>query len=175
MIRSLAIAPLLLLASTVSAGEIYRTVDDNGRVIFSDHPVNERSESIRQRTPNTLPETEITERRQPPRQEAPEAPVDYALRIASPAQDAVILAGQRNVTVALNLDPQLHPDHRLAYYMSGELIAETRSTTHTIEEIPVGSRQLQVRVLDHEGFPVATSNTVTVHVQRPSLLRPRPN
>ncbi len=109
--RTVLIGTLLLsLASPTLGQTIYKSVDENGNVSYSDRPPEGgRSESAETLPPvNTLPEQKPT-RSYPnsAREETDdEATIDYTLSLASPAPESSVPPGQRDLPIVLNAEPR---------------------------------------------------------------------
>ena len=159
--------------SPLQAGEIYKTVDEDGRVTYSDQPPRERSSDKAELPPvNTMEKTEKP--RASPRNSMPasqdEQAIDYQLNLASPEQDAQLPPGQRDLVIRVELNPPLSPGHRLVYTMDGQEIARGRNQQYRIEEIFRGTHQIRVTIVNQAGETLRESDTRQVHVHRPSLL-----
>lgn len=172
--RTVLIGTLLsLLASPTLGQTIYKSVDENGNVSYSDRPPEgARSESAETLPPvNTLPEQKPT-RSYPnrAREQADDVTIDYTLSLASPAPESSVPPGQRDLPIVLSADPSLAPGHAFAFYMDGELLAETRSNQYVVEEIFRGAHQIRGMIIDENGNVLRETETVTIYVHRPSKL-----
>lgn len=160
--------------SLSQAGEIYKTVDEDGRVTYSDKPPRQQKKADKAELPPVNSMERIEKPRPSPRDSVPasqnEQAIDYQLNLASPEQDAQVPPGQRDLVIRVELNPPLAPEHQLAYYMDGEEIARGRDSQYRIEEIFRGTHQIRVAILDQTGQTLRTSDTRRVHVHRPSLL-----
>lgn len=162
---------LLLLASAASA-EIFKTVDANGNVSYSDKAP-EGGEAIELKPANSLPAVV-----KPPSiagdQQAEEEDVSYSsLRIASPADDSSIGHGPGDFQVSVDVQPGLAEGHRLRLSVDGAAYGRDSSeTSFMLSGIDRGTHKLQVRIIDAEGYTVKKSGTISVHVFRPSVLAP---
>lgn len=70
--KPLHILSALLLAfgmSTTAYSEIYKTVDENGNVVFTDNPKGNEAEEVQLPEVNTQPATRITIKLSPPKEE----------------------------------------------------------------------------------------------------------
>lgn len=155
------------------AGEIYKTVDEDGRVTYSDKPPRHQKGNKAELPPvNAMERTEQT--RSSAQDSVPasqsEQAIDYQLNLTSPEQDAQVPPGQRDLVIRVELDPPLAPEHRLVYYMDGQEIARGRDQQHRIEEIFRGTHQIHVAIVNRKGQTLKASDTRQVHVHRPSLL-----
>jgi hypothetical protein len=167
---------LVFIAPWVMA-DVYKTVDKDGRVIYTDKPKTENAEKLELRDLNTLPS--------PPPQGLPEsAPVstistqlaitDYQLSIMSPRSDVTIPVGQRDLAIAVNLQPALQEGHLLVYFMNGELLEETTMNNIIVKDVPRGTHTLVVEAIDANGQSLGTSAPVIVNVIRPVIKKPAP-
>jgi len=173
-LRILTAVCLVSLGISLSqAGEIYKTVDEDGRVTYSDKPPRQHKGDKAELPPvNTMEKTEKP--RSSPQDSVPtsqsEQAIDYQLSLASPEQDAQLPPGQRDLVIRVELDPPLAPEHQLVYYMDGEEIARGRHSQYRIEEIFRGTHQIRVAIVNQRGQTLQASDTRQVHVHRPSLL-----
>jgi len=168
-----AVCLLGLGISPGQAGEIYKTVDEDGRVTYSDKPPRQQKADKAELPPvNSMERTEKP--RPSPRDSVPasrsEQTIDYQLSLASPEQDAQVPPGQRDLVIRVELNPPLAPEHQLVYYMDGEEIARGRDSQYRVEEIFRGTHQIRVAIVNQTGQTLRTSDTRQVHVHRPSLL-----
>lgn len=158
------------LWSSGAMAEIYKTVDKDGRIIYSDSPKSDNTEKVQLRSINTLP----SEARTPPPSEPVasypvEEEIPYELEIVSPRNNLVIPVGQRDLPIAVRLNQPLRSDHLLAYYLNDQLVDETSATNILIPEIARGIYVIRVEVIDADGQLLGTSEPVSV-----SLIRPKP-
>lgn len=163
---------LCLCCLSASAADIYKSRDKNGNVVYSDKPVSSESEQVILPPINTVPATQTSPSIGREREGSPGETQDYEIRILSPRDNAVITAEQRDIAIAINLNQPLAEDHWLLYYMDGELLEETKSTSILIREAPRGGRTFSVEVVAGNGESLAMSNSVTVNIIRP-IANPR--
>ena len=106
------------LSLPILAKDVYRTVDDQGNVVFSDTPV-EGAEKIRVDEIQTIAPDEVPKFVYTP---PPEVVETYSkLEIVSPENDSVIQSDEGNVTVSAVLEPALNlrAGHYLVLYLDG--------------------------------------------------------
>lgn len=167
---------LLLLAvafNSSSYAEIYRTVDKDGNVIFTDRPGKGASEvKLPPINTTSIPEASpYSNAIAPPDTPTATAP-DYQVHIISPRDNVTIPPGQRDLAIAVSLSTPLQPTHYLVYYINGEAIQESESTSIVIQDITRGEHRLSVEVIDAQGTVLAQSPVKIVNVIRPSILNP---
>ncbi len=175
----LLISLCLLICSLGAAAEVYKTHDKDGNVIYTDNPNTAGAEKVELREINTVPgdtQPPVAEQGQsvPPAQEE----FSYQLRILSPRNDVSIPIGQRDLAIAISLTPGLRNGDVLVYYLDGELIEESQSTSVIVREIPRGTHVVSVEAMDANGLSLGTSGDVTVNLMRPPAkinASPKPN
>ncbi|BFM18370.1 DUF4124 domain-containing protein [Maricurvus nonylphenolicus] len=186
MKRALTLSALLLLASSplLLNAQIYQSIDEDGNVIYTDQPPKgQESQEVKLRPTNTTPplatpkQPEVTnpDDETTDQEEEDAAPEKYKISISSPTNEAQIPMGQRDVNVSVSLEPSLHADHRVQIYMNGAKQGEAMSgTSKTLKEVYRGAHTIKAAVVDKKGKTISSSESVTIYVQRPSVLFPKP-
>ena len=176
--------------------KIYRSVDQNGVVSFSDVPAsNTEQQQTRVITPsvlNTMPGVAVRENTGDELLTgSPVAGVPAAgepsesdevttsshtsapsLTIVSPADNATIAMGAGIFDVVAAVTPPLLPDHFLQLYLDGEAIGEPQKASRwTLTYVLRGEHRLQVRRLTDSDETIDESSLTTIFVLRPSILR----
>lgn len=167
-----------LSVSLAQATPVYRSVDAQGNVTYSDRPVGERVEVEPVTTVPSLSSPETPERAPAgvvPRTEAPRTFTPYdRLHITAPADESTLptgAAGDTQVSVALS--PELHEGHRLRLLVDGEMRgAAQRATTFRLNDLVRGEHTLRVELIDAEGRVRQRSAPVTLYVHRASVYLP---
>lgn len=163
-----------LWASQSAAQTVYRTVDEDGRVTYTDRPPADNEAEAEAQLPhiNTAPETPTrTQNQRQGRDNAAEQPtVRYDANILSPAPETSVPPGQRDLAITVALNQDLRDGHFLAYYLNGELLAETRERQFVVQEITRGTHQIEVEVLSDDGSVLGSASPVTVYVHRVSVI-----
>jgi len=171
---SLAVIALAILGPVSVSAEIFRTVDENGNVVFSDVPPSpdQTSESVRVNPVNTFETPEVAT---PPADasanvEVPEVEPYNSLTILAPASDETVRENAGNVTVTVALNPSLRAGDRLVLYMDGKQSqVRAQGTSFRLENIDRGTHTIGVRVLDDAGNVAAEAPTSTFTLQRVSI------
>lgn len=171
MRRSLSFAVLGLLPALAAAG-VYKWVDPDGTVHYSDAP-KPGSEEVHVSPPQTYtpaPYTPIT-----PRPEPSAAKVDYtSLTIVSPEAEANIWDNTGAVQVSFNLEPGLKTErgHKLLVLLDGQALATVTGISTTLDNVERGSHTLQGQVVDASGKVLISSPAIKVHLHRQSVFSP---
>ena len=158
-----------LLASVASA-EVYRSVDEDGNVVFSDKP-SPGSETIE------LDEVQTIEVPPPPRmdftpKEKP-APRYTEVAILSPSNDEAIRNDGGNVTVNISVKPGLKPNDKVVLYLDGSEIDLGNGLARAFTGLDRGTHTLRAAVKDANGKEQKSSSTSTFHLLRNSVLNRR--
>lgn len=161
-----------LIAGPVSAATVWRWVDENGVVHYSDRPV-EGAEEIELTPAQSFPSTRQAPRRTLP-QQSTQASVPYqSFEVVSPAQEETLWNIGGTLQVQLALQPALRPNHRIDVLLDGERKnLSSTSTQLTVPEVFRGQHSLQGVVVDADGREVQRTSAITFVVQQTSVLNP---
>ena len=164
----------LCLPAQAGESRIYRTVDEDGNVIFTDIPPRDDDESAEQivvETPNSfaveeaIPSSDawIVETDD----EETEAPFRYtALEIVSPADDEPIRENMGNITVVTNVSPRLQSGHVVRLLMDGSVAQEGPQGTFSLANVDRGTHTIAVEIADETGNVLIRSSDSTFHMLR---------
>ncbi|MDG1199877.1 MAG: DUF4124 domain-containing protein [Porticoccaceae bacterium] len=175
---------IALMFSLPVFAEVYKVVDNNGNITYTDQPqpdaklvplalppVNKmprkmprvQPEPIGKPEPAANPDAEGT-------QEAQQTPAFAGYTqayILSPAHDQIIPNQQRNVIIQLGLQPQLQPGHRVQFLSNGQpLGAPIGATAYQLEDLERGSYQIGAQIRSAEGKILLSLKPISIHVQR---------
>ena len=165
---------LLLLSSTLPAAEVYRYVDPERGVEYSDTPRPGAERIIIPDSPvapvvRTLPPAAPDD----PAADPPTgAALSYvSLAIADPADQETLRDNAGNLIVAVSLDPPLQVDfgHRLRLLLDGEVAEEGPADHFALTELDRGTHTLQAVVIGPDGEPLASSAVTSFFLHRTSV------
>ena len=170
-----------MAAAPAFAADVYRWVDDDGVVHYSDTP-REGAEKVEVRDPQTysgqaaLNATPVARDATPVVESGPV--VTYgAVRIVSPVHDGVAWNTDGELTVEVAVEPALDvaAGHRVMVYLDGAPVAGTpmASTSLKLSGIVRGSYELYATVVDAAGTHLAQSEPITFHVRQTSIQNPQ--
>ena len=165
---------MIMLLAQAAVADVYKTVDKDGNIKYTDKPNLENAEKIELREVNTVPGAEPLPQSVPVESSiAPQqAALNYKIGIISPRSDVTIPVGQRDLAMAINLTPQLAQGHLLVYFMNGELLEETTTNNIIVKDVPRGTHTLVVEAIDANGQSLGTSPPTIVNVIRPVAKKP---
>ena len=160
---------LLLSAFSIHA-EIYRGVDHEGNVFYSDTE-QENSELIPTPTPNTITMPKL-ETKKPEVVDDKKESAYEAFSIISPTHDATIKENSGNITVSLLIKPKLNVDEGDTIRLSIDDQVVTKRTTSLstpILNVDRGSHNLKAELINRSGETIM-SHSVLFHMKRFSVL-----
>lgn len=157
---------ILLAYPLLLSAQVYKHVDADGNVTFTDQPP-PNSERIDIPVSNTTPPPPVISR---PAAEPAATPTDYSVAIMSPEPEAVIPRGPGNFSVSASVTPAPDTSMQLQLIMDGDPWGAPQNQPQwNLTNIPRGTHVLQVAVIDSKGKHLTQSDPVTVYVFRPSV------
>jgi len=185
---SLVCAATLFPGSPEAATTVYRSVDADGNVTFTDQPPTpgEEAEAVEIREPASFSapapvatDEETWSAEGEAGEDFDQAPFVYTgLAIVAPAADEGVRENAGNVTVIAAVEPELQPGHEIEVLLDGEAIAGAAGTSVVLTDIERGSHTLEARIVDESGAILISSAPSTFHmlryVQQLAPNRPKP-
>lgn len=156
-----------LFATSIGA-EVYRSVDEDGNVVFTDKPGPD-SELIQV---DKLPTVKSPARKfeyTPPKKKP--GPVYSDVSIVSPANDEAIRDNAGNVTVNVATTPALRPQDSLYLYLDGQEIELGKASAKAFSGLDRGTHQLRAVVKDNNGRIQHSSTSTTFHLLRSTVIK----
>lgn len=183
LICSLVFSSLGLISSlSWAADTIYQTVGPDGSVIFTDQPSKDAKE-IKLKPITIFDPKEASGANRKKESSAntdpePDQGTNYkSFTITSPANDATLQTGDAgNATVRTSINPALRvkKGHRLSALVDGtQLDYSTSASSIGLRNLNRGTHSVRAVIVNQRGDIVQlSSNSVTIHVKRASLLSP---
>ena len=166
---------IMVLLSQLVVADVYKTVDKDGNIKYTDKPSTASAEKVELREINTVPGAQpLPQSTSVASYETRTAALQYQIGIISPRSDVTIPVGQRDLAIAINLSPVLQEGHLLVYFMNGELLEETTTNNIIVKDVPRGTHTLVVEAIDANGQSLGTSPPVIVNVIRPVIKKTAP-
>ncbi|MCZ6640524.1 MAG: DUF4124 domain-containing protein [Gammaproteobacteria bacterium] len=186
-VLGLALASLIMSSGALAASKIYRTVDEDGNVIFTDVPPrgDQAAKTVELDSFNTYESEGKTTLRSPDGRElwiiedetdedGPPVVVNYQfLGITSPENDATIRDNAGNLRIAAKISPELRPGHTLRLLLDGSPQQTSRNPDFYLSNVDRGTHRLAVEVVDELGTVLITSPASVVHMMRHTVLGPK--
>ena len=178
---SIGLAAALTLSAFTWAATVYKWIDSNGVVHYSDQPgpgaqrIETQSGSAAPRSKFGPPATLASKggRRPQDNDQARTTSLDYtAFEIDMPQPEQNFT--ESTVPVRLRLEPQLRNAQTLSLYLDGQLVTgqPDNATDYTLTDVPRGAHSLVAMVTDADSNASRSTPGLTFYVQRPSILAP---
>ncbi|MFT7234878.1 MAG: hypothetical protein ACI9QV_000447 [Methylophagaceae bacterium] len=166
---------LLLILSFTLQADIYRLVDSNGNVTFTDEP-NSKAELIELEElptyePIAIPISVVDSTTTPLEESDVLFVPNYRIMITSPEQNQSIWTGGGILIASVSLQPKLSTGRAdlLQFTLDGKNIGDAQTgASYNFENIERGSHILAVSVVDKKGRILATSKSILFQMHRSS-------
>ena len=166
---------LILITANANA-EIFKTLNPDGSTSYSDVET-PGSETIIPPKIMTAPAVKVTKKVAPIIDESEKSKPYTILSISSPKDQAIIIDNKGNVDITLTVEPALQKkfSHSLTILHNGKSIEVDETTLSAqLKDIDRGAHTFIAQVLDKDKKVLKTSESVTVHIKRHSILHKRP-
>ncbi|RDH82811.1 MAG: hypothetical protein DIZ80_11090 [endosymbiont of Galathealinum brachiosum] len=178
----LLITPVLLTFNTSNTlAEMYKWVDQEGNISYSDQPPFKGAETLDTPALTTMPSTSTPENNSTAPQvedDAKEEVTKYSyLKITSPENDGTIRNNEGNFSISITVKPPLNTSqgHYFSVSMDGNTVHNKLTTSSTsMKNIDRGTHKLSVSVKNKKGKTLRKSKVTTIHLHRQSAIRKQP-
>lgn len=164
---------VLALPINSAADEIYRHVDADGNVTFTDNPPDKDSKPL---DLAPLPEVSLPDGSNRPRgndeqreKESRTGPYEKVV-IAQPEHDSAFWRGGGLVNINARSQPTLLKGHAYQLEFDGERRRRSRSGTFSLNNVDRGTHEIRVHIIDAEGNTIESSGLTRFTLHRPSQL-----
>lgn len=160
---------LMLVAATAAADEVYRHVDADGKVRYSDQPPNKHARPLQLGTPSGTTPADTKTRKRFYSAEALRAAARFAVSVESPTPGQILRPGVDRAVAAASVMPGLVTGFGLMYFLDGKALGG-RPIEELSLQLPVlapGTYRLSVAVIDPQGREVARSPETPFWVGEP--------
>lgn len=165
------VAAFVVLLSAPALGEVYRHVDAQGNVTFSDEPI-EGGETVDVKpvTTVTLPKPQTVRETDKLREEVKrEGSVYESVSFVQPQNEQAFYSGSGDVRFEVTSTPGLQAGHKYEVTLDGQPVAQTSSGSVVVNNVFRGTHEARVHIVDENGVQVKTGSPITFTVHRPSV------
>lgn len=172
---------IALIPAVLVAAEVYRWVDDDGTVHYSDRPqegaetvIIQEAQTFSAPAPRSTSSTSTTTSAKTDDAEPEDAAVYSNFEILSPRQEEVLWNTGGQLNVSLSARPRIRSGHTVFLYMDGQEVQQLpRGRMQAgLMDVERGTHQLHAEVRNRSGSTVARSDTVQFTVQQTSIRNP---
>ena len=165
---------LMWVCSIAAAATVYKWVDDNGVVHYSDQP-HENAEKVPLKAPQTYTAPKLPAvPAQSARDNSPKpGPAYRSCGFSEPTPDQMYM-NTDTVTAGTSSQPGIRPGDTAVVTLDGQPVpgVPAQGGQFTISPVDRGTHSLQLTIKDQDGTTVCSSSPVTFHVHQPSLQSP---
>ncbi len=171
---SVSVAILLMVASVTVRAEVYRQTDSQGNVTFTDTP-GKGAEAVKIGPVTTIKMPKLRDIKAPsapePQPASDSTGTPYSkIRFTSPQDQQAFYSGNGNIELQVTSTPPLQDGDRFEVMLDGQPVGQGQGGTFAVRNVFRGTHKAQVNVVDQKGRPVATGESITFTVHRPSVL-----
>ena len=150
------------------AAEVYKTIDEDGNVTFTDSPPkNMPAEKIKLKETNTQPPVEFRSR--PTQNNEAEEAGEYDLHIINPVKEQQMGPTQMSLPISVETSRPLEEGHFFQILLNGASHGPaTQSSKLSLTNVGHGRKQVAVSIVDSEGSVIETSESFTLFAIRPN-------
>lgn len=174
-------AAVLMLASAAPAGatDIYKTVDENGQVIYTDRQPSPDAQpiSLRELSIVEAPSYAPTRRSQPDSDPEPQVTMNELrlmyrdFKLVSPAPEQNFWGTGQVATIAWDAGAPLEDGLSVVYFVNGEAVTDpTTASTFSTEPMDRGEHTARVDLIGPNNQVIASAGPVTFFVKQNSRL-----
>ncbi len=160
---------LLIMTPLVSvAATVYKVVDEDGNISFSDKPSPQaKIIEVKKAPVISMPDVELPEGQAAEE----ETEITYqTLLINKPDNDQTIRDNTGSLDIVLALEPALKQQHKIRLSLDGKQVATVDLLNLKLNNIDRGTHEIVAEVIDEESQVVISSEAVTFHMHRFSQL-----
>lgn len=168
------IAGIMVTVSLPLYAEVYRQVDSQGNVTYTDEPSEgSNAEQIRVRpvTTVTLPKPEAVREPERLREKVQtEGAVYDSVRFLAPGDNQAFHSGSGDVEFRVTSSPSLRDNHKYEVTLDGQPVGQSTSGSVMVRNVFRGTHDAGVNIVDSDGVTVKSGGSITFTVHRPSVL-----
>lgn len=156
-----------VLAFAANARELYKVVQQDGTVIYTDKPQKGAVPVDLAKTNSaTMPALTGNQTQQLPTRKSEKLP-QYKLSVVSPANQATIRNNVGKVTVTGQLDPIGNGKFEL--YLDGQLVQTSPAPSFQLTNVVRGEHSVQIKFIHHTGKILASSEPSVFYMHQASV------
>lgn len=166
---------LLLISHVAYADQVYKQLDKNGNIIYSDQPLDKNATTVGNLNANIAPSSNANTDNADTTQQANVATTSITdqpytrFAIQSPADEESI-QNQPTITVKFDVVPALKKGDKIQAYLDGnpwDQAFPSNTLTFTIPDR--GTHYIYAELLDKDSRPIMKTKSITIYVHQASI------
>lgn len=175
---------VISLSSVAGSTKLYKYVDENGNVHYSDEPRKgakqiqvEDIPTIKMKTPNYKPIILEDSRDDSQSKELEEEEI-YQVKITEPENNGVVRNNAGVINLKASLSPNLHKAHTVRFFLDGKPVStDPKALSVTVKNVTYGEHSAYMMVFDRNGSLIVQKTPVhkfnLLHVINPNKRKNR--
>ncbi|WP_299794981.1 DUF4124 domain-containing protein [uncultured Shewanella sp.] len=163
----LALIFCLLLFTWVTQATVYKWVDKDGKVHYSDKPIsNSEVVEFKSNTQNQI-KVQLPKDLAPETKEEVTPATQYKMSILSPKEDETIRDNNGDITIMATITPDLKPKHLLVLLMDDKVIGPPQETPiFSLKNIDRGEHSFVIKAVAQNGKQLASTPPRKIFLHR---------
>lgn len=166
--------PALLFGVVTAQAEVFRYIDENGNVVYTDEQ-REGAEKIEVREVPTIempdgPLTTETLDRAKQTDTDSQGSGYQTVGFTEPQNESAFWSGGGTISIAVRAEPALRDQHAFEVLLDGNSLGRNSTGVYTVSPIDRGTHTATVRIVNSEDEIVETGESISFTVHRPSVL-----
>lgn len=158
------------LSSSIVFAEVYKQVNPDGSVTFTDVPGSKDEKPVPLRPMSTFKATPAPPISSDSETSKPVSTKYTGVNITSPANETTVRDNAGNLAVTASAAPSLQSGHKMVLFDNGSPQGESATGNFQLSNIDRGAHVLTVQIQDSAGKVLMSSPPVTVYLRRHSAL-----
>lgn len=163
---------LLMMTNIAFADNVYKQLDANGNVVYSDKPLDKNATPVGNLNANIAPSNTSDQNDTQESKETPATPSDKPytrFTIVSPADEESI-QNQPTLTIKFDIDPALKKGDKIQAYLDGNRWDQPfPSNILTFTTPERGTHSVYGELLDKNSHPIMRTKSITIYVHQAHL------
>jgi len=177
-LNALILSIFTLVYAPSSIAEMYKWVDKEGKISYSDQPPVKDAKELEPPSLNATPAVTIPKKAKVFEEQLDEKATKYtSFKITSPVNDATIRSNEGSVNIAYSTKPALNikEGHYYSIYLDGKIAQEKLTgSSVTLPYVDRGTHTISAAIKNSKGQTLRKSKTITIHLHRHSILKAKP-
>lgn len=149
---------LLSFMGFALADTVYKTVDEDGNIIFTDKP-SENSEEIKLKELQTIKNPNPAKYAPGSKPHEDKGPVYQTFLITSPSNGSALRSNSGNVTISVTLEPPLRAGHLIIVTIDGQEVSNGPASSISLQNQERGTHNISAKVVDGHGKEMISASS----------------
>ncbi len=176
IIKHTALLLCLIFISISAHAQMYKWVDKNGNVSYSDQPPFKGAEELKAPELSSVPAIKVNKKKPRPKIEikTPDTPTKYtSVKIISPDNESTFQNNGGNIPLSISTTPALNTaqGHYLSVSTNGKKLPGKYNTSSIqLTNMDRGTHKISVSIRNKKGKTLRTSKPITIFLHRRSII-----